>query len=350
MSNSPDSILITGGCGFVGLNLLGYLLKQEAIPFRILDNLSVGTRQDLEKYLGERGRLIIVEERQNRVEYELKPHDSTPPRRITLLMEDIRRRERMLEVVKENEAVVHLAAQTGVIESVLDPFFDFEQNVLGVLNMLDAAVKHRCPAFVFASSAAPMGNQPPPNREDVAPMPLSPYGAAKLAGEGYCSAFSASFNLPTCALRFSNVYGPYSTFKTSVIAKFFRQALHGETLVIYGDGGQTRDFIHARDLSQAIYRSLKALLENDNHAVSGHIFQIATGVETSINELFGMIRELVERDIGRPVKLEYQPPRAGEIYRNYADISKARATFGFEPEVTIRAGLQDVWNWFKTAL
>jgi UDP-glucose 4-epimerase len=352
MLDGAKSVVITGGCGFVGLNFLGYLLEREDIHVRVLDNLSVGTREDLERYLGTKGELSVRAESEKQVDYLLTMTGSSAPatRSISLLINDIRSLENMYELIGDKEAIVHLAAQTGVIESVEDPFFDFEQNVLGLLNVLQAAVKHKCPAFVFASSAAPIGNQPPPSREDQAPRPLSPYGATKLAGEGYCSAFNASFNLPVCALRFSNVYGPYSTFKTSVIAQFIRQALLGETLIIYGDGNQTRDFVHTRDLSQAIYKGLSLLLANGSKKAGGEIFQIATGEETSINKLFGMIKEMIESGTGRAVNLEYSPPRAGEIYRNYADISKARRVLGFEPEIDIETGLRQTWEWFKNTL
>jgi UDP-glucose 4-epimerase len=350
MLDGTSSVLITGGCGFVGLNFLGYLLDQEDVHIRVLDNLSVGTREDLENFLKTKGELSISEESENRIRYILGMGAASSPekRSITLIIADIRNRQEMFEVIGDNEAIAHLAAQTGVIESVEDPFFDFEQNAMGLLNVLDSAVKHTCPGFVFASSAAPIGDQPPPSREDLAPKPLSPYGATKLAGEGYCSAFHASYGLPTCSLRFSNVYGPYSTFKTSVIAQFIRQALLGETLTIFGDGNQTRDFVHTQDLSQAIYRSLTFLLGNGGENAGGEIFQIATGEETSINKLFGMIKEMIETDTGQAVNLQYAPPRAGEIYRNYADISKARQVLGFTPEIDIEKVLRETWDWFKS--
>jgi UDP-glucose 4-epimerase len=349
MGKIKHSVLITGGCGFIALNLIGYLIERGYLSLRIIDNLSVGTREDLEAYLRDQGTISAVKEQKKRVDFHWRPHSlEGRPCFITLLIEDIRDRDAMLETVLAGEAIIHLAAQTGVIESVEDPLFDCQVNVIGTLNLLEAAVKRGSPAFVFASSAAPMGDQPPPAREDTAPKPLSPYGASKLAGEGYCSAFSASFGLPACSLRFSNVYGPYSTHKSSVIAKFFRQVLSGETLVVFGDGTQTRDFIHTHDLSQAIYLAASSLAEGNAQWGQGELFQVATGRETSIQELFGMIGNLVEADMGREVSVEYEPPRAGEIYRNYADISKARRLLGFEPEINIWEGLRDTWAWFKT--
>jgi UDP-glucose 4-epimerase len=344
-----QSILITGGCGFIGLNLIGYLSKRGYTALRIIDNLTVGSREDLETYLSDHGRILDVKEQGKRMDIHWRPHGvEGKPVSVILLIEDVRDREAMIEAVLPGEAIVHLAAQTGVIESVEDPRFDCQVNVMGTVNLLEAAVKCGSPAFVFASSAAPMGDQPPPAREDTVPRPLSPYGASKLAGEGYCSAFSGSFGLPTCALRFSNVYGPYSTYKSSVIAKFFRQALLGETLVVFGDGNQTRDFIHTEDLCHLIYLALELMMERSASGGRGEIFQVATSHETSVNELFGMIQSLVEDDTDMKVHVEYEPPRPGEIYRNYADISKARSLLGFEPQISIKEGLRDTWAWFKT--
>jgi UDP-glucose 4-epimerase len=341
-----QSILITGGCGFIGLNLIGYLAKCGCSSLRIMDNLSVGTREDLEIYLRDQGEISGARETGKTVDIQWRPYGiEGRPISVTLLIEDICDREAVMEAVLPGETIVHLAAQTGVVESVENPQFDCRVNVIGTLNLLEAAVKRGSKAFVFASSAAPMGDQPPPAREDMVPKPLSPYGASKLAGEGYCSAFSGSFGLPACSLRFSNVYGPYSTYKSSVVAKFFRQALQGETLVVFGDGNQTRDFIHTEDLCRVIYLALRLLPEG---RARGEVFQVATGRETSVNELFDMIRGLVENDTDMKVRVVYESPRAGEIYRNYADISKARTLLGFEPQINIKDGLRDTWAWFKT--
>ena len=136
--------------------------------------------------------------------------------------------------------------------SVENPRLDMECNVIGTLNMLEGARMHKVKRFIFASSGAPIGECEPPIHEEMAPHPVSPYGASKLAGEGYCSAYFRTFDVETIALRFGNVYGPGSGHKNSVVAKFIRQAMQGETLEIYGDGKQTRDFIYIDDLIQAI--------------------------------------------------------------------------------------------------
>ena len=139
-----------------------------------------------------------------------------------------------------------------MIPSIKDPFFDFDTNALGTLNLLYAAVNNKVDKFIFASSNAPLGNQSPPLSEGKAPKPLSPYGASKLSCEGYCSAFNGSYGLKTVVLRFSNVYGPYCLHKQSVIAKFIKNGISKGELTVYGDGNQTRDFIHVNDLCHAI--------------------------------------------------------------------------------------------------
>jgi len=150
------------------------------------------------------------------------------------------------------DVIVHLAANAEVSASVENSKMDCMTNVLGTLNYLEAARINRVGKFIFASSVAPIGECDTAIHEEMAPHPVSPYGASKLAGEAYCSAYYRTFGIETIALRFGNVYGPGSSHKSSVVAKFIRQAMRGETLEIYGDGKQTRDFIYIDDLIQAI--------------------------------------------------------------------------------------------------
>ena len=195
------------------------------------------------------------------------------------------------------EGVVHLAAQTGVPGSLQDPFHDCRTNVLGTLNLLEAARLRQAEAghpirFVFASSNAPLGKQPPPATEDKAPLPISPYGASKLAGEGYCLAYNGSWGLGTVVLRFANLYGPYSAHKNSVVAKFIKDIAAGGQITIHGDGQQTRDFIYVGDLCRAIQLALES-------EIGGEVFQIATGVETSIAELADAVEVTMWEDLWR---------------------------------------------------
>jgi UDP-glucose 4-epimerase len=204
------------------------------------------------------------------------------------------------------------------------------------LNVLEACRHTDVSRFVFASSNAPLGRQPPPATEDKAPLPISPYGASKLAGEGYCLAYHGSWGLGTVALRFANVYGPYSAHKGSVVAKFFKDIVAEGEITIDGDGQQTRDFVHVSDLCRAILLAL----ESD---VSGEVFQIATGVETSIRELAEIVREVT----GRSLEVRHGPARQGDIRKNYSAVGKVQRVLGWEPTVELRDGLREMWEWFQ---
>ena len=300
-------ILVTGGAGFIGATLVRMLLNRghEAV---ILDSASASGA----RYLAELP-----------VEYVEGDILDTP-----LL-------ERVIPAVG---GVVHLAAQTGVPDSLADPRRDCELNVVGTLNLLESCRRtEQDIPIVFASSNAPLGRQVPPATEDKAPLPISPYGASKLAGEAYCLAYHGSWGLATVVLRFANVYGPYSTHKGSVVARFYSELLSRGRITIDGDGLQTRDFLYVDDLCRAIMLAL----ETDAH---GEVFQIATGVETTILEL----TELVLKVSGREAVVEHGPPRGGDIRKSYSVVQKARDILGWSPEVELRAGLERTWKWFTS--
>lgn len=309
--------LVTGGCGFIGTNLIEYLLEKTDDDITVLDNLSEG-----------------------KLEY-LKSIDNYSEKRIDFIEGDIRDETKVQEAVKDSNFVIHLAAQTDVIDSIKDPKKDADINILGTLNLLKEAEKENVARFVLASSAAPLGDQEMPIHEKKVPQPLSPYGASKLACEGYCSAFAGSHSLKTVALRFSNVYGPKSWHKGSVVAKFIKQILVDKKPTIFGDGEQTRDFIHTRDVSQALHLSCTQPLDQDFE-----LFQIGTGEETSINELYSRLKDKLEAkgiDVPEPT---YGDKREGEIYRNYTEITKAKRELNFEPKVSLDKGLNETIDWF----
>ena len=214
--------LITGGCGFIGRSLISTLVKtQPQAGIRVLDNLSVGTKEDLAEVC----------------EFvEVTADEVIEEKRVVFIPGDIRDPKTCELVTKNVNCIVHLAANTGVGPSVEEPRADMETNVMGTFNMIEAARINGVPKFVFASSGAPAGAVTPPIHEEIAPHPVSPYGSSKLAGEGYCSSYHHTYGINTVALRFGNVYGPGSKHKTSVVAKFIRQALDNETCEIYGDG------------------------------------------------------------------------------------------------------------------
>lgn len=267
---SPSNWLITGGCGFIGTSLVKRLAMEGGHCIRILDNLEAGTREAL-------SRICAFDEIDPT---ELPSASSVPvPGRVELIVGDIRDADLCMRAARGTDGIIHLAANTGVAPSLRDPRLDLETNVMGTFNLLDAARGTDVKRFVFASSGAPVGECTPPVHEELAPRPISPYGAGKLCGEAYCSAYFGSFGLDTVALRFGNVYGPRSSHKGSVVAKFIRHILAGEDLPIYGDGRQTRDFIYVDDLVNAILLSL------DRPAVGGEVFQIATHREHTVDEV-----------------------------------------------------------------
>lgn len=316
-------ILITGGCGFIGRNLIKKLL-QRGDRVRVLDNLSVGTRNELAQVAA------VAESMQ-----------WTGARNTAaLVVGDIRDRGACARALDGADAVVHLAAQSGVIPSMENPLFDCETNVMGLVNVLQGCVEHGARQLVFASSSAPLGETVPPIHEEMVPKPLSPYGASKLAGEGYCSAYYHSFDIRTTALRFSNVYGPLSSHKGSVVALFFRRAMEGKPLIVYGSGAQTRDFIYIDDLCGAIMGAL----DSD---VGGEIFQIATFKENTVNRIAELVKDLVERDTQTKVEIIYEGERKGEVRRSFSDISKAKRLIGYQPVMSLEEGMELTWQWFQ---
>jgi len=310
-------ILITGGCGFIGTNLITRLLKEKDKPFiRVLDNLSVGTEKAFEDACS-----------------------ADPAPDVELIIGDIRDIKACMRCCEGIDTIVHLAADTGVAPSVENPRMDMEVNVIGTVNLLEAARECGVKQFIFASSGAPLGETEMPITEERAPKPVSPYGASKLAGEGYCSAYCRTYGFKTVALRFSNVYGLRSSHKQSVVAKFIRGALQGQVLEVYGDGNQTRDFIHVDDLVQAIMLAAGADCKCE-------IFQIATNRETTVNEIASYIKKIVEEKSGLVVNIEHAPSMPGDVKRNFSDISKARKILGFTPYVDLIEGLESTANWF----
>ena len=299
-------ILISGGAGFIGANLLRQLDSSHEL--RVLDNLVRGQR-------------------------ELLPDD----REIELIAGDIRDPDAVAAAMKGIDLVIHLAAFGSVVESVTDPVENFEINVRGTFEMLRGAADAEVERFVFASTGgAIMGDQPPPIDERSLPWPISPYGASKLAGEAYLHAFAGSFGIRPVALRFANVYGPYSAHKKGVITRFIRAALAGGTFEIFGDGEATRDFLHVDDLC----RGIVAAAESD---LSDEVLHLASGAETSINELARLILDLV----GSDVEIVHRPKRTGEVERNFARAGRAKELLGWTPQLSLRDGMAATIEWFR---
>jgi UDP-glucose 4-epimerase len=315
-------VLITGGAGFIGANLINYLLKKDRYHIRIFDNLSIGRKDYIEQILNS----LNLARSKNPVEF---------------IEADIRNTKQVEEAVEGVDTVVHLAAQTSVVDSLKNPEENFEINAKGTLNLLEACRKRGIERFIYASSNAVVGEQAPPIDEKKVPMPLSPYGASKLAGEALCSTYYHSFGIKAVSLRFANVYGPYSEHKTSVVTRFIQRAKEGMPLVIYGDGEQTRDFIHAKDISSAIELTMSYELSIRSQVL---IFQIANGMETRIIYLANMIRKLAVASGGEDPNIIFESSRKGEIRKNYSDITKAKDILRFRPKIGLEEGLRDLWE------
>ncbi|HEX5467592.1 MAG TPA: NAD-dependent epimerase/dehydratase family protein [Gaiellaceae bacterium] len=298
-------VVVTGGAGFIGSALVR-LLSERGDDVRVYDNLSTGSRENLDG-----------------VDHEL-------------VEGDVRDLESLVAAAAGRDAVFHLAAGTGVLPSIDDPFADFDLNARGTLSALWAARQAGAGRFVFSSSNAPLGAGAYPASEEKPSAPLSPYGASKATGEAYCSAFHGAYGLEAVAVRFSNAFGPRSAHKGNVIPLFIRRLLAGEELVVYGDGEQTRDFVFVTDLAKGLIRAMEA------DGAGGEVFQLASGVETSVNRLIALLGEIS----GREPQVHREPPRAGEILRNYSLVDKARERLGYEPEVRLEDGLRRTYDWF----
>lgn len=319
--------LITGGCGFIGVNLVERILKEDENAYiRVIDNLQSGRKDMLA----------------NVCEY-IEPEDAYVKNgQVHLFVGDIKNAITAMKVCKGIDAIIHLAANTGVPVSVKYPMEDCQTNVVGTLNFLEAARYNKVRRFIFASTSAASGGYEPPFHEKLFPRPIAPYGASKGAGEAYCHVYSAVYGISTVALRFSNVYGPNSTNKVAqLIPNFILGALNGNTLKIFGDGTQTRDYCYIDDLMDAIMISVK----NANN-MGGNVIQIATNQETSVQQVTDiMSAKLLE--YGITMDIEYVDERPGDLQRNYSDVSKAKKLLGWSYKTDIEDGISKTIEWFK---
>lgn len=301
-------MLVTGGAGFVGATLVRRLTAAGHLV-RVLDNLSTGDPAYLDGTGAE------------------------------LVRGDIRDGRALEEALSGIRAVVHLAAAGSVVESVTDPVANFDANVLGTFRVLDASRRAGVTRLVLASTGgALVGDAEPPVTERSLPKPISPYGASKLAAEGYAHAFARAYGLGTVALRFANVYGPWSAHKKGAITTFFRAIHKGEPIVIYGDGSSSRDYTHVEDICRAIGLALT------RDIAGGTVLHIASGVETTVTQLAGLCAAAAGAP-GHPV--EHRPARPGEVGRNFAAYDLAREVLGYEPTISREEGLASTWKWFQ---
>jgi len=304
----PETILVTGGAGFIGSHLVKELVKS-GFSVRVLDNLSNGSLENIRDALGS----------------------------IEFIKGDIRDKNVVEGALKGVDAVVHLAALIDVAESVEKPELYLDVNVNGTFNV--ARASRKVSAFIFASTCAVYGEPVRiPIGEDHPLSPKSPYAATKIAGEAFVQAYGNLYGYRPVILRFFNVYGPrQSKAYAGVITEFVKRAASGEPPIIFGDGEQTRDFVHVKDAAKAIIKAL----ESDN--ASG-IYNIGSGVAITINDLAHLILKLAGKENVEPV---HGPPRPGDIKHSQANINRAKKELGYNPSVSLEEGIREILNLCK---
>jgi len=292
-------LLVTGGAGFIGSNLVDKLIEQghEVV---VVDNLSTGNK----KYLNPKAKFRKL---------------------------DIRNLKKIKPVFKGVDYVFHLAAQPRIQPSIINPAESHSNNVVGTLNVLISARDAKVKKFIYSASSSAYGDQKNlPLKEDMIPGPKSPYSIFKLIGEQYCKLFNELYGLPAVSLRYFNVYGPRQSCEgayATVIGIFLRQAKAGEPLTIVGDGNQTRDFTHVRDVVRA-----NTLAAKSDKVGNGEIINIGAGKNYSINKIASLISD----------KVAYISLRPGEVQDTLADNSLAKKLLNWRPEVSIEEGIEEL--------
>jgi len=315
MMRGYSKVLVTGGAGFIGSHLVDRLLK-DGFEVHVIDDLSTGKLENVAHYQGKEN--------------------------FHFIKGDIRDFDLIKKTVKDIDAAFHEAALVSVLRSVKNPLYTNEVNVIGTLNLLKACLGSGVKCFIYGSSTAIYGDaEDLPIKEDSIPKPISPYAVSKLAAENYVNVFHKVYGLKTVCLRYFNVYGPRQTYGpySGAITIFINRLLSNQPPIIYGDGEQTRDFTEVRDIVDA------NMLALEKHNAVGQVFNIATGVPTTINSL----AELLQKIMGKTeLKAIYKNQRPGDIRHSYADISKVRKMLGYEPKIGLREGLTKLVEWWST--
>jgi len=312
---SNYAFLVTGGAGFIGSNLVEYLLKYGAGKVRVLDNLSTGIYKNIA---------------------EFKDHPS-----FEFIEGDIRDPETCRKACENIDYVSHQAALGSVPRSINDPLTTNEVNVSGFLNMLIAVKDSRVKRMVYAASSSTYGDSKElPKMEDRIGKPLSPYAVTKYVNELYADVFAKTFGTESIGLRYFNVFGPKQDPNgayAAVIPLFMKALQDSEPAKLNGDGTQTRDFTFIENVVQA---NVKAMLLSEHPAHS--IFNIACGQRISLIELWNVLKEISGTDPGTV----FNPVRAGDIQDSLADISRASTELGYNPEFDFRQGMEITYHWF----
>jgi UDP-glucose 4-epimerase len=301
----PMRAIVTGGAGFIGSHVVEALLAR-GDEVHVLDNLSKGRRENV----ADGAELHVA---------------------------DIRDPDALFDAVRP-EAVLHLAAQANVRVSVEDPAFDADVNVVGTVRILEAARRHGAHVVFASTGGAIYGECDGPAPEDAPRRPLAPYGASKLCGEEYLETYNRLYGTHHVSLRFGNVYGPRQEphGEAGVVAIFMGLLRDGGTPRIFGDGRQTRDYVFAPDVAHAVLAALQR---------RGGVFNVGTGVETSVLDLYEAIQaaSAIEREP------EYAEPRLGELQRSVLDVSLAARELPWRPDTSLAAGLAATWDWVEAS-
>ena len=314
---SDTAFLVTGGAGFIGSNLVEYLLKYGAKKVRVLDNFSNGFRKNL-RLFADNPALEVQEG-------------------------DIRDREACARACQGIDVVLHQAALGSVPRSIHDPVTTDEVNVGGFVKMLYAAKEAGIRRFVYAASSSTYGDHPGlPKVEDRIGKPLSPYAVTKYANELYADVFARTYGMEIIGLRYFNIFGPRQDpggAYAAVIPLFIEAILQDAPPTLNGDGGQTRDFTFVENCVQA---NIRAALTDNPEAVN-QVYNIAVGDRTSLVQMYDLLREAAHSTL----EPKFGPNRAGDIRDSLADISKAETRLGYAPQVRIKDGLEQTLTWFK---
>ncbi len=301
--------VVTGGAGFIGSHLVDELIRRD-VETVVIDNLSTGSMTNLSQHHNERSLHVI--------------------------RGDIKNIDRLLRGEDGIDIVFHEAAIASVPKSVSEPMLVHDVNVTSSLHVLNFCLNKNVRRFVFASSAAVYGlvEQPPASEEHLC-RPCSPYGATKLAVENYLGAYHQTYGLETVALRYFNVYGLRQGFSdyAGVITIFVNQLLQGKRPTIFGDGKQSRDFVHVRDIVQA------KMLSMESRAAIGETFNVASGESTTILRLLKLLGEILGAPSPQP---EFAPARRGDTRTGAALITKIGTLLGYKPRVQLREGLTEL--------
>lgn len=320
--------IITGGCGFIGVNLVKRLINVPDVKIKIIDDLSVCSDNLLKKVCD------------YKIYKSSKDHFSDT---VTLFTVDILSKK-VYNICKDADVIIHMAALPGVRESVLFPKLWYKNNVEGTFNILNAAKCNKVDKFIAASSGSCLGEITTCADESMPVHPLSPYAATKVFLEAILESYHHSYGMNTVSLRFSNVYGPYSLHKNSLIAKYIKDSLLKDIFTVYGDGNQTRDFIYVDDVVDVILNLLKLdkLLGIPYHVCYGHVYSVRA-VISSLNDI------LTSNGLSTP-SCNYANPLKGDSFTNQATNKKISELLKWSPKVCLEDGLLKTFDWFSNEL